>query len=71
MPTLDKILDEVMLLDHDSREMLIEIIRKRQVEDRRDEISRNGRKARKELIQGKLKPISAAEAIKKLHARGK
>ncbi|MEP7128689.1 MAG: hypothetical protein ABI729_07470 [Chitinophagales bacterium] len=69
MATFDKVLDEVMQLDHDSREMLLEIIRKRQIEDRRDEIAGNSRKARNGLMQRKLKPKSAAAIIKELHKK--
>lgn len=52
--TIDKVLDEIMQLDFSSREMLIDIVRKRQVEERRKEIARNARKAKAEFKRGKL-----------------
>ena len=69
MPTFDQVLDEVMKLDFESREMLIEIIRNRQIENRRDEIARNIRKNRSDFVKGKLKPMTADELIKKLDSR--
>ena len=66
MPTLDQVLDEVMKLDYESTEMLIEIIHKRQIEKRREEIARNIRKNRSDFSKGKLKPMTAEELIKKL-----
>ena len=51
MKTFDEVLDEVMELDYDSREMLVDIIRKRQIEERRDEILRNVKSTRKEFVR--------------------
>ncbi|MCY7408757.1 MAG: hypothetical protein LH473_00660 [Chitinophagales bacterium] len=66
MPTLNTVLDEVMKLDYESTETLLEIIRKRQIEKRRDEIARNARTAKKNFAKGKLKAMTADELIKEL-----
>ena len=68
MFTIDKVLDEIMQLDFSSREMLIDIVRKRQIEERRAGIARNARKARTEFKRGKLKPLSSAKIIKRFKA---
>jgi len=68
MFTFDKVLDEIMDLDFSSREMLLEILRKRQIEERRKEIARNARKAQSDFSSGKYKPLTASEAIKQLAA---
>jgi len=52
-----------MQLDESSREMLLEILLKRQVERRRDEIARNAKKSIKDYRSGKYTPISTEEAI--------
>ena len=41
MITLDQALDVVMQLEYEQKEMLLEILRKRQIEDRREEIAQN------------------------------
>ena len=68
MFTIDKVLDEIMQLDFSSREMLIDIVRKRQIEEKRAAIARNARKAKKEYKRGKLKPLSSTKLIKHLKA---
>lgn len=67
MATLDSVLDEIMRLDFDTREMLIEILRKRQVESRRDEILRQAKKDMKDYRAGKLKAQTAEEVIEELN----
>jgi len=57
-----------MQLDFSSREMLIDIVRKRQIEERRSQIARNARKARADLKRGKLKPLSATKIIRHLNS---
>jgi len=66
MVTLDSVLDDAMKLDNETREMLVEILRKRQIEAQRAEILREGKKALKEYRAGKLKPQTAEEIIAKL-----
>jgi hypothetical protein len=67
MVTLDSVLDDVKGLDFDTREMLIEILRKRQVESRRDEILRQAKKDMKDYRAGKLKAQTAEEVIEELN----
>lgn len=66
MFTIDKVLDEIMQFDFNTREMLLEILRKRQIAERRKEIAANARKAKAEFKNGKLKHRTSAEAIKHL-----
>ena len=69
MVTIDKILDEITQLDMDSRDMLIEILNKRRIEERRNDIADNARKTKKDFDAGKIKIYSAKEAIKKLNKK--
>ena len=68
MATIDSILNYIMKLDFDSREMLLEILQKRQVEARREEIAKGARKSLQEYGSGKLQPLSAKEVIEKLNS---
>jgi hypothetical protein len=61
-------LDDIMRLDFDTREMLLDILKRRQIESRRDEIAENGKKALKEYRSGKAVPKSAEEVIAELNA---
>jgi hypothetical protein len=63
MMTLDQALTDIMQLDDSSREMLLDILFKRQVEARRDEIARNAKKSIKEYRSGKYTPLSNEESI--------
>ncbi|MEI6815621.1 MAG: hypothetical protein WCL14_03345 [Bacteroidota bacterium] len=67
MVTIDKILDEITQLDMDSRDMLIEILNKRRIEESRNEIADNACKTKKDFDAGKIKIHSAKEAIQKLN----
>ena len=67
MMSLNEAIDEFMKLDYASREMLLEILGKRQAEERRKEIARNSKKAKAGFKAGKLKATSAKNAIKHLH----
>ncbi len=69
MFTLDKVLDDIMQLDYSTREMLLDILKKRQIEERRKEIAANARKAKSDFKRGKLKARSAKEVIRHLDAR--
>jgi len=61
--TLDQALTDIMQLDDNSREMLLDILLRRQVETRRDEIARNVKKSIKEYRSGKYASLSTEEAI--------
>jgi hypothetical protein len=67
MVTIDSTLADIMQLDFASREMLLEILQKRQIEARRDEIAKAAKHSLKEYHSGKLTPMSAEEAVKRLN----
>ncbi len=68
MTTINEALDKLMSLDFESREMLIEIAQKRQIEERRKEIAGNAKKSKESYKNNKLKAISAEAAIARLNA---
>ncbi len=63
---LDKVLDEAMALPLEQQEMLIQILQRRIVEKRRDEIAKDAAFSLAEFRSGKLKIKSATEAISEL-----
>ncbi|SHM22412.1 hypothetical protein [Mucilaginibacter sp. OK098] len=67
MTTIDSILDDIMRLDFESKEVLLEILKKHQSEARRDKIANNARKALKDYKAGKLKSQTAEEVIEELN----
>jgi PBP1b-binding outer membrane lipoprotein LpoB len=68
MNTLDSVLDDVMRLSLSERIALLEILNKRLIEDRRDEISSEIKEATALYTSGKLKTSTADEVISKLHS---
>jgi hypothetical protein len=64
MMPLDKALDDVMQLDDNSREMLLEILQKRQVGIRRARIAKDAKESLKDFHAGNFTPVTAGEAIK-------
>jgi uncharacterized protein with WD repeat len=68
MRTLDQALDTIMEMDFSSREILLEILQKRQIEDRRKEIEDNGKQAKKDFKSGKIVPANASDVIRTLNA---
>jgi len=56
-----------MQLDFASREMLLEILQKRQIEASREEIAKAAKQTLKEYHSGKLSPLTAEEVIEKLN----
>ena len=68
MITIDKALDSYMQLDFNSRELLLEVLQKRQIEERRKQIAINVKKAKQDFANGKLsKPMTAKECIESLN----
>ena len=67
MITLDQALDTVMQLPYDQRETLLELVRKREIEQRREEIAVNICEAKEDFYAGKLKAFSANELITDLN----
>lgn len=66
MTTLDQALDAVNQLPPEQQEMLAEILRSRQIAQRRREIAQDAREAIEAFRTGKLTPQSADEAIAEL-----
>jgi hypothetical protein len=63
MVTINSTLDDIMQLDFASREMLLEILQKRQIEARRNEIAKTAKKSLKEYQSGNTLPLSADEVV--------
>ena len=68
MVTINQTLDTIMQLDASSREMLLEILQKRQIDERRREIARRGQQAKRDYKSGKIAPDTAANVIRTLNA---
>ena len=68
MSNLDRILDEAMTLPANQQEMLLQILQRRIVERRRDEIAQDTIESLAEFRSGKLKALTAPEAIAELRA---
>jgi hypothetical protein len=64
--TLDQAIDTAMQLSPAQREMLVDILRSRQIEARREEIAAAARESIAEYRAGTLKARSADEAIAEL-----
>jgi len=65
--TLDQAIDTAFQLPPEQREMLIEILRNRQIETRRHEIAANARESIAAFRAGILKPGAAEDIIENLH----
>ena len=68
MTTINETLDKLMELDYESREMIIEIAQKRQVEERRKDIANNAKKAITAYKNNKTKTGTASEIILQLNS---
>ena len=66
MSNLDQVLDEAMNLPLEQREMLIQILQRRMIEQRRDEIAQDAQLSLAEFREGKLRIQTATEAISEL-----
>ncbi|HEY8781573.1 MAG TPA: hypothetical protein VIM16_08175 [Mucilaginibacter sp.] len=67
MATINSTLEDIMQLDYASREMLLEILQKRQIETRRNEIAKTAKQTLKEYHSDKILPITADGVVKKLN----
>ncbi len=65
--TLDQAIDTALQLPPEQREMLVDILRNRQIESRRKEIARDARRSIAAFRRGELKAGSAEEVIADLH----
>jgi hypothetical protein len=63
MNNLDRILDEAMALPHNQQEILIQVLQRRIVDRRRDEIAQDAIESLAEFRSGKLNSQTATEAI--------
>jgi hypothetical protein len=68
MPNFERTLEEIMSFDFNTREILIEIIQNRQIEERRQEIAKSVKSSLADYKNGKLKSVSAKEALKILNS---
>lgn len=68
MATIDSTLQEIMQLDYNSREMLLEILQKRQIEARRNNMARAAKQSLKDYHANKTVPLTADEAIRRLNS---
>lgn len=66
MVTLDQAIDTVMQLPLEQQDMLIEIIRNRRIEQRREEIASDARQAIEAFQSGQLKPQPVDDIITEL-----
>ena len=66
MSNLDQVLDEAMNLPLEQREMLIQILQRRMIEQRRDEIAQDAQLSLAEFREGKLRIQTTTEAISEL-----
>ena len=66
MANLDEVLDRAMDLPIEQQEMLIQILQRRMIERRRDEIAQDAAFSLAEFREGKLKAKTADEAISEL-----
>jgi len=63
MSTVNSALEEIMQLDYTSREMILEILKKRQIEARREDIAKNARKSIRDYQSGKTSAKSLSETL--------
>ncbi|WP_292710639.1 MULTISPECIES: hypothetical protein [unclassified Nostoc] len=66
LSNLDRVLDAAMELTLEQQEMLVQILKNRIIESRRDEIASDAAASIAEFQAGKLKVQTAAEAIQEL-----
>ena len=66
MSSLNEVLEKAEDLSEEYQEMLIDILQNRIAEKVRRQYSIAGKKARKDFLMGKLKPMTAVEAVTEL-----
>ena len=65
---LDQALDAAMQLSQTEQDMLIDILRERPIEMRREKIATDAREAIRAFHAGELKPESSDDLLQRLHA---
>jgi hypothetical protein len=68
MPNFERTLEDIMSFDFSTREIIIEILQNRQIEERRNDIAKNIKSSLVDYKKGKLKSVSAKEALKILNS---
>jgi hypothetical protein len=68
MKSYGQVLDSIEALPEDQQESLVDIVRKRLAERRRDALIKSVGEARKEFKSGKLRPATPAEIMSKILA---
>ena len=67
MTTLDQTLDMAMALPFEQRQILIDILAKRHISERREEIAENARETIRAFHAGELQTETAEQLIERLH----
>jgi hypothetical protein len=67
MVTINSTLEDIMQLDYSSREMLLEILQKRQIEERRDQIAKGAKQSVKDYQKGNFISLTTDEVVDKLN----
>lgn len=68
MATIDSTLQEIMKLDYTSREMLLEIVKKCQIEARRNDMAKTAKQSLKDYQAGNIDPLTADIAVNRLNS---
>ncbi len=68
MVTLDYALEVVMQLPSQQKQTLLDLLWRRQIEERRDEIAANARQAIRTFESGELRAEPVEELLARLHA---
>jgi len=66
--TINQILEATEQLSYQQRELLLQVLHRRQIEARRSQIARHAKKARQDFHLGQLTTETVEELIKRLHA---
>ncbi len=66
MKTYGQVLDSIEALPEEQQESLMDTVRKRLAENRRDLLVKSVKEARKEFKSGKCRPASPAEIMRKV-----
>ena len=68
MKTYGQVIDSIEALPEEQQESLLELVRRRLAERRREALAKSVQEARKEFKTGKLRPASPAEIMRKVLA---
>ncbi len=66
--TYGQVVDSVEALPEDQQESLLELIRRRLAERRRDALAKSVQEARREFRAGKIRPATPADIMRKVRA---